>query len=248
MKASIMLCSCLLLAPTLAASAQDVETTQAYVSNGQLEYVGDLDEAANRKLFALYETLSPKPTVLSIRSPGGEVNAGMTLGTWVHDHGIDVRVMEFCLSSCANYVFPAGIKKIVSNFAVIGYHGGPADPAKMQLDAYSQAMYDGLSPEKRKAFMDDIAAMSMRDGRRESAYFRQIGVRGDISSLGQQSRYEQFARAHPDSAGWTYTLEGFASLGVRDILVINPPWKPGGNVAHVAFVTIPVDKPAKRQR
>jgi hypothetical protein len=233
---------------SIPAFAAESEATQAYVSNGQLEYVGDLDETANQRLFDLYEKLSPKPTVLSIRSPGGEVNAGMTLGAWVHAHKLNVKVMEFCLSACANYVFPAGSKKIISNFAVIGYHGGPRDPSKLQLGAEAQAAYDALDAAGQKAFMDEIAEMSSRDGRRESAYFREIGVSADISSLGQQAQYAQFTRANPGSAGWTYSLEGFDLLGVHDISVINPPWKPGSTMHHLMFVTIPVQAQATRRR
>lgn len=32
--------------------------------------------------------------------------------------------MDFCLSSCANYVFTAGERKIVSSNAMNGFHGG----------------------------------------------------------------------------------------------------------------------------
>jgi hypothetical protein len=241
----VLLAGCALLArfPVL---ADDAQPTQTYFSEGELEYVGDLDEEANRRLFDLYEALSPKPKVLSIQSPGGEVNAGVTLGFWIRAHRLNVKVLEFCLSSCANYVFPAGIKKIVSNVAIIGYHGGPNTPGRLKLGANAQMMFDALNPAKQKAFMEDLAAISMRDSHRESEYFKRIGVRADISSLGQEDRYEQISRANPGAVGWTYSLEGFALLGVRNILVIDPPWTPGGTSRHMMFVTIPVKKQAER--
>lgn len=230
------------------AAAAEKETTQVYLSNGQLEYVGLLDAAANQRLFALYDALPIKPTVLSIRSPGGEVNTGMSLGSWVREHKLDVQVLEFCASSCANYVFPAGLHKIVSNFAVIGYHGGPGDPRHLAFDENTQKIYDALSPAEQKAFMDDINKMSMANGQREAAYFQHLGVRPDLSSLGQNDEYEPFIKTNPDAAGWTYTLEDFALLGVRDITVINPPWKPGSALKHMAFVTLPVVKQAKPEQ
>jgi hypothetical protein len=236
-----------LVAASMPALASAPEATQAYFSNGELEYFGDLDENANDRLFALYDRLSPKPTVLSIRSQGGEVNAGMALGSWVRAHRLNVKVLEFCLSACANYVFPAGIRKIVSNFAVIGYHGGPNNPGQLQLGAKAQKIYDALSPAQQKAFMDDVVEISSRDSHRETEYFKEIGVRADISSLGQQGQYQQISRQNPGAAGWTYSLEGFAMLGVRDISVINPPWKPGGNSHQLRFVTIPVRKQVERQ-
>ena len=136
-------------------------------------------------LFALYEKQAVKPTVLAIRSPGGEVNTGMALGTWVHAHRLTVKVMEFCLSSCANYVFPAAPQKIVSNVAVVGFHGGPGNIDRMKFDAKTRAMLDAAAPAERQAMLDDIATTVKRDGRNEAAYFEKIGVRPDFSSLGQ---------------------------------------------------------------
>ena len=233
--------SAALLALSSPAMAAGDDTTQVYFSNGQLEYVGSINQKANQQLIALYDSLAAKPAVLSIRSPGGEVNAGMDLGSWVRAHKLNVRVMEFCLSSCANYVFPAGIEKIVSNFAMIGYHGGPGKLEKLTLDESAQKIYDALPPDQQKALMAEFASVSQQGGRREAQYFEQLGVRADISSLGQSQRYDQFVKANPNAAGWTYSLEDFARLGVRDISVINPPWKPGSASRTLVFLTIPVD-------
>lgn len=71
----------LLAASPLAQSAK--ETTQVYLGNGELNYMGGVNEEANKRLFALYDSLADKPAVLSIRSVGGEVGAGMALGRWV---------------------------------------------------------------------------------------------------------------------------------------------------------------------
>lgn len=227
-----------MVATALPAVAAPDESTQVFYSNGQLEYIGRLDKDANRKLFELYDNLPDKPTELSIRSPGGEVNTGMELGAWIYERKMTVKVMEFCMSSCANYVFPAAAQKIVSNFAVIGYHGGPGDPGKLGFDANTQAIYDALSAEQKKAFMDDIRKITAHDGEREVSYFKRIGVRADLSSLGQDERYKEMMT--DKALGWTYTLEDFAVLGVRNITVINPPWKPAASRSGNMFVTIPV--------
>ena len=228
----------LLMGLSCSALAADAETTQVFYSNGQLEYIGAVDSAANDRLFALYETLAKKPTTLSIRSVGGDVNPGMALGAWVHAHKLNVRVMEFCFSSCANYVFPAAAKKTVSNFAMVGYHGGPGGPLKIELD-------DALSAAERQAFMDDIEKIRARNGRREAEFYKKIGVRTDLSTLGQGDQYKPYYEQRPDAQGWTYSLDDFARLGVRDINVINPPWKPGTASKQTVVVTIPIDvKPA----
>jgi len=242
MRTSAFYCS-LLMGLSFSTLAAGVETTQVFYSNGQLEYIGSVDSDANRRLFALYDTLPKKPTTLSIRSLGGAVNPGMELGAWVHAHKLNVRVMEFCFSSCANYVFPAAVKKVVSNFAMVGYHGGPGGP--LAFDEQTQAMFDALPPTQKKAMMDGIEQDRLRDGQREADYFKKIDVRTDLSTLGQEDRYKSFYDQHPDALGWTYSLADFARLGVRDINVINPPWKPGSASKGTVLVTIPVDLNAK---
>jgi hypothetical protein len=220
--------------------AQD-DATQVYLSNGELNYVGKLDTAANRKLFALYDGLKGKPSILSIRSPGGPVPDGIELGRWVRERKLDVKVLEFCMSSCANYVFPAGERKIVSNFAVIGYHGGPGS-GQLRLDESTQKMYDAMTAEQQQAFMRDIKKFGEQEGEREAAYFKTLGVRADLSTLGQQDKYLRLYKDDPKIVGWTYSLSDFERLGVRGISVINPPWRPGSALKTVTFVQLPLDQ------
>lgn len=234
--AFLALLSLLAMAPR----AHATETTQVYLDNGELNYVGYLDEDANKRLFALYEGLADKPTVLSIRSKGGEVNTGMALGRWVRELRLDIKVMEFCLSSCANYVFPAAQRKTVSNFALIGYHGGPSS-GKVGFSASLQKMIEAMPPAERKAFVDDLYKDIHADGEKERAFLRSLGVREDLSTLGQQARHQQRYDADPDILGWTYSPEGFARLGVHGITVINPPWKPGSTMGKALFITIEPD-------
>jgi hypothetical protein len=201
------------------------EQTQVYYAHNRLNYDGDITADANKKLYALYESLHDKPTVLSILSGGGPADLGMELGEWVHAHKLDVRVVEFCMSSCANYVFPAAIHKTVSNFAIIGYHGG-MKLAKFALDEQTQKMYDAMTADQQKAFMDGIHKSMQPLADREHAFLASIGVSDDLTTLGQQERYQRLYRDEPKVIGWSYSLEDFARLGVRDITVINPPWKP----------------------
>jgi len=223
------------------ADAGSDEPTQVYVADGELVYVGLLDPQANARLFALYDSLKDKPAVLSIRSRGGTTGYGLALGRWVRDHKLDVKVMEYCMSSCANYVFPAGIHKLVSNFAVIGFHGGLSSKS-FQFDAATQKMLDALAPEKRKALLDQIAATIKDDAKQEQAYFGTLGVRADYVTLGQEERYQRRQRSDPNAVGWTYSLDDFARLGVRDITVINPPWRPGSALKNMSFEVIRLEE------
>jgi len=229
------------LACASAAGAGHAEDgTQVYVSDSQLTYVGPLDADANRKLFDLYDSLGDKPSVLSIRSPGGEVNTGMALGRWVHAHHLDVKVLEYCLSACANYVFPAGAHKTVSNFAMIGFHGGGGSE-HAALNGETLQQFGRMSSQEREAFVTDLKAVDQHNTVNEDRYFREIGVRRDMTTLGQQPRYQDLRERASNSVGWTYTLENFQHLGVGNIDVINPPWKPLSPFRDASFVLLPLE-------
>jgi hypothetical protein len=132
-------------------------------------------------------------------------------------------------------VFPAAVKKTVSNFAMVGYHGGPGGSLKIELD-------DALTATERKAFLDNIEKLRAQNGRREADFYKTIGVRTDLSTLGQGDQYKPYYDRNPDAVGWTYSLDDFTRLGVRDINVINPPWKPGTASKQAFVVTIPIDE------
>ena len=225
---------------TLSFGAHAADTTQVFVDRNELVYVGQLDDRANLRLFALYDGLKEKPVTLSIRSVGGPTGAGLVLGQWVREHKLDIKVMEYCLSSCANYVFPAGIRKIVSNFAVIGLHGGLAS-TEFSWDAGTQKILEGLPPDQRQAMMDKLMASIKEDANEEQAYLKRLGVRADYVTLGQQERYRHLYDDR-NRVGWTYTLEDFARLGIGDITVINPPWRPGSALNEVSFAVLKLDQ------
>ena len=42
-----------------------------------------------------------------VTSPGGEVEAGIDIGFLIWENGIEIEVDRECVSSCANYLFPA---------------------------------------------------------------------------------------------------------------------------------------------
>lgn len=225
-RAGSLILVCVVAAATIApASAQT--PAQTFIDNGELNYVGSLSQDANRRAFALYDAAVTKPAVLSIRSKGGVTGAGIELGNWVHARKLTVKVMEYCFSSCANYVFTAAPHKVVSNFAVIGYHGGLSSTS-FDLDSETQAMLAAMPAEQRqmaqKSMQETIQRGLVKDREEEAAFFARIGVAQRITTLGQESTAP--ASQSDKSVGWTYSASGFARLGVASIDVINPPWRP----------------------
>lgn len=227
---------------TLALPARAGPSTQVFIDNGELNYVGSLTADANQRAFELFSKAQPRPAILSIRSKGGVTGAGLELGRWVHAQGLTVKVMEYCFSSCANYVFPAAPRKVVSNFAVVGYHGGLSSMS-FQLADEQEAMLKTLPAGQRDALRakleQAVRKAAAPQAEEEARFFDLIGVQQRITTLGQLP-----AHAHvqtEQSVGWTYSIADFGKLGVRDIRVVNPPWKPAFVNSDKTVITIGVD-------
>lgn len=90
-------------------------------NNGEIVYVGTIDQDKVEKVMTLYE---PGDRLI-ITSSGGDLYAGITLGDFIQQHRMSVEIVDFCISSCANYVFLSGYTKILNPSALVIFHGGP---------------------------------------------------------------------------------------------------------------------------
>lgn len=73
----------------------------------------------------LVESTAPKKTLVIEASGGGDGFAALAIGTLVHRHHWDVEVVDLCMSSCANFIFPAGKTKYLHRDSIVVFHGGP---------------------------------------------------------------------------------------------------------------------------
>ena len=65
-----------------------------------------------------------RPSVVFVRSGGGDVRAAIEMGLLLRSLGAHVVVRDICLSSCANYLFSLASAKSVEPGALLGFHGG----------------------------------------------------------------------------------------------------------------------------
>jgi len=150
---------------------------------------------------------------LIIASSGGEINAGMKMGEWVFDNGVDIVVERMCMSSCANYVFTAGHRKTINSNSIVAWHGSILQERGLSDEDVRKAVHDsyGKLPENNRNNIDLEALISrsieqMRDYRRESAerqerFFGKIGVDEQICRVGTEK----------------YGAEDFFALSVKDM-------------------------------
>ncbi len=63
--------------------------------------------------------------VLVIKSPGGDVEVGLRMALTLREKNMTVIVKDYCISSCANYVFLTAKSKFLPPDSVLGLHGAP---------------------------------------------------------------------------------------------------------------------------
>jgi hypothetical protein len=117
---------------------------------------------------------------LLVRSTGGELGLGMEFGTWVHERRLDVVVVDYCLSSCANYVFPAGARKRILAGGVVAWHGDAHQQGLAErADSLVGSGVDFESIEDTRAQLDELKA-------KEDAFFARLSVSECVCRFGNE--------------------------------------------------------------
>jgi len=133
-------------------------------------FTGYIDEASVDRFEAQLTGGGIDAVVL--RSPGGRDLQAIRAGNLILDHGLDVRVEEYCISACASFMLPAGATRAIADGAIVSWHLTAAsaclsldcqeagDPDRRRLVEYlepSLALYRraGVNP---RIFTDQITA------------------------------------------------------------------------------------------
>lgn len=152
-----------------------------------VHYSGAIDAEHNRRFFA---SLGGAPADrIVVTSGGGEVDAAMALGRWIFEHEVDVEVAEYCLSSCANYIFPAGNRKIIRAGAVVAWHGNYHHlkvTGGWRDDVTARMKHHG---EDARTAEQEVHRQVERLVRMERQFFRRIGVDQYVCWVGKMPPY-----------------------------------------------------------
>jgi len=216
-----LLCLCLaVVLPAIASPAPEqkyVSPDQAFsiAVNGDVITFRGLLTMEGVQRAAEYITAHPGLKTLAIESQGGETNAGMGLGDLMLENKLDVRVIGICASSCANYVFVSGAKKVIEPRAVILWHGSPLRAEYIPVttivagkDGSSVTThYQGaqlLEYMKRP----EVAAENEQDRKRHVAFFDARGVDGRLTVFGQEVGC---------GCNWTFSVKDMARFGLDEV-------------------------------
>jgi len=187
----------LLIGITAQAQAQTPPAASVKQAGDAVLFSGRID---NRSAEAFLQLLgNPEVKRLIITSQGGSVAAALDMGLAIHQRRLDVEVPSDCLSSCANYIFPAARRKTLGHAGAVAWHGNITHV--LYLQQTGQAYWSEKEIEEARAL-----------AKREAEFFRRIGVDGFVC---------WFAKIEPYKADGDYYLsvadmEGF---GIRDVTV-----------------------------
>ncbi|MGI9322019.1 MAG: hypothetical protein ACR2PJ_00415 [Pseudomonadales bacterium] len=230
------------------------------VQDGKATYVGDISAAGFDALVATYAALPAQETitVLAIDSLGGEIYWGMKIGELVFANGWDVHVTGHCYSACANYVFPAGKRKVLLADSVVGWHGSArqqealAEAAGISLEEQFArelvpAMLEGfarggMASPSRELLLPELAREFGRlNARRlmEEAFFQRIGVDAESAVYGLRAD----SPLPTGAGGWTYSIADMAKFGITNVQWQGQgEYPPPGKLAFLGLTVLEVTR------
>ena len=123
-----------------------------------------------------------KISVLEIDSRGGESDAAMALGYWLHDEKISIEVNRLCLGSCANYLFPAAERKLIAPGAIVAWSG---NYHYQLLQQEQPELFVNHEPERSGSALTRLRQQVTI----EQTYFKHIGVDERLCWIGKLPPY-----------------------------------------------------------
>lgn len=207
------------------------EITLSGTNGEKLVYEGNITFESNQLAQDLYDKAKVKPTIVEITSLGGGINAGLALGEWIIANELDISIPQYCVSSCANYIFVAGKTKHLGKNAYLIWHGGAKQPGLTRMlknnaqRRIEQTIVEEKRSQARAAKYAEIDAHIAFIQTRETNFYARIGVDPNIPVLGQLFPYRS-TDANQSSSGWDYSMRDLARLGVSNVLIEGGHWMP----------------------
>ena len=204
-------------------SGNDIPVAEIHIQGTSIIYRGHISRESNVRIFEVVETSDLTPVTLFITSKGGDALAGIELGRWVFKNGLDVSVTEYCVSSCANYIFPAGKMKTLDSSAAVVWHGGALQ--KEWSNPCSEIPRSVLEKHLDCSDIEKTQAESLEEFRStEASFFAEIGVDQRVTVLGQDPEYD--CHGGSSSLGWYYSIDDLARLGIKNVHIWHGEWRP----------------------
>lgn len=183
---------------------------------GESLYItGDIDEGDYEKY---KETLKEHEIKkVKISSSGGVVDDAVDIGLDIFENKYDIEVFGLCASSCANYIFTAGVNKDVQYDALIIWHGSPSTFCEHSMPSIKET-------EENKDFLSEYRSYLEKIKNKSDDFFKTIAVDPKLTCLDKSylksiSKYE----------GYTMWAISMSQFGVRNLT----KYKPGKTIYKI---------------
>ena len=188
-------------APALAQPAEIAQPVAACAGGAGIRtagsvlcFTGDIDRDSTARAQALMADRAL--TAFVVTSDGGEVTAAIRLARALRARGLPLIVARRCISSCANFLFPAARTKAVAPNGLVIFHGGIAPGA-----------FGGLfGGGEERALLAET-----------TAFFREIGVDGAIT-YDPPYRRDPRSGVRSPAEEWTATPAALRRHGVTGLI------------------------------
>ena len=183
------------LASTSATAGNDVLCVRGRVSYDlELQIRTYLDEGLKHPFNG-----SLRYVVLS--SHGGELASALRIADKMMRRNLTVVVGDMCISSCSQFMFLSGSRKVVLKNAVLAFHGGPLTDERINSMTSNEGARDHLRREQ-SAFR---------------AFYAQIGV--DLRMLTEPPKDVSERIAGGEFLMWQWPEEKLREFGVSEVYV-----------------------------
>jgi hypothetical protein len=187
-------------------------------------FEGRIDERSAATFLRLAQDAEVKRLVIT--SYGGLVAPALAMAEVLDARQLDIEVPSACLSSCANYLFPAARHKVLGHAAAVAWHGNMAHVLWL-----AQTGQGSWSTQELDAARE-LAA-------REARLYERIGVDGFICWFGKIAPYgvDDF---------YAMSVQDMERFGLHDVTVRSEKPIASDTVSwiHVDWSRLEADRPA----
>jgi hypothetical protein len=193
--------------PQQAISQEKKYTLQ--VEEETIKFTGLLYVEQVEKISELIKTEKYKSLV--IQSGGGDIVAAMKLGEVIFDNELNIIVNNYCISSCANYIFPAGKKKIINENSIVVWHGDARQKnfKRELIDLENKIASNGAAMSEKDVKRLQYRRLSIK---MQDDFYLKIGIDGSLARIGQE-----MANVEKRVNLWTIPVDLMHVFGIRNI-------------------------------
>lgn len=188
------------------------------IDSETLRFLGTIKEGEFERFNKKFDS---RVKTLLVTSGGGDAYEAIDIAEVISDHDVTVVAKTWCLSSCANYLFPAGRKQIIDS-AIVGYHGG-VNACFMSAEKQETSEKDLRKFMIERGFTQEQIEKSVAKNRRifdekaakELNLFKKIGVNPKLFEV--SCTLDKGAR---DGKSYSYLLpnsEEFRNFGMNNV-------------------------------